>query len=77
MSPYKFGFFPKMRCHHLRITMDDFVLLHTIEPSSYRVLRNNLSLQIYDTFITWCRGMPTSSDSNRSTIWVMVIYIQV
>ena len=57
--------------------MDDFPLVHNIAQSSYTFLRNNLSLQIYDTFITSGRGMPTSCDSNRLTIWVMVINIQV
>ena len=56
--------------------MDDFLLVHNIVPSSYTFLHNS-SLQIYDTFITSGRGMPTSRDSNRLTIWVMVIYIQV
>ena len=53
--------------------MDDFLLVHNIAQSSYTLLHNNLSLQIYDTFITSGRGMPTSLDSNRSTIWVMDI----
>ena len=48
--------------------MDDFLLLHNIAPSSYAFLRNNLSLQIYDTFIMWGWGMLTSCDSYRSTI---------
>ena len=57
--------------------MDDFLLVHNIAPSSYTFLRNNLSLQIYETFITWDWGMPTSCNSNRSTILVLIIYIQV
>ena len=48
--------------------MDDFLLVHNIAPSSYTFLRNNLSLQIYDTFIMWGWGMPTSHDIYRSTI---------
>ena len=66
-----------MSCGQLGISMDDFLLLYNITLSSYTFLRNNLSLDIYDQFIMWGRGMPTSCDSNRSTIWVMVIYIQV
>ena len=57
--------------------MDDFLLVHNIAQSSYTFLCNNLSLQIYDTFIISGWGMLTSRDTNRSTIWVMVIYIQV
>ena len=57
--------------------MDDFLLVHNIAPSSYTFLCNNSSLQIYDTFIMSGWGMPTSLNSNRLTIWVMVIYIQV
>ena len=57
--------------------MHDFLLVHNIAQSNLTFLCNNLSLQIYDTFITSGRGMPTSRDRNRSTIWVMVIYIQV
>ena len=45
-----------MRCGQLGIRMDDFVLVHNIAPSSYTFLRNNLSLQIYDTFITSGQG---------------------
>ena len=36
--------------------MDDFLLVYNIAPSSYTFLRNNLSLQIYDTFITQIYG---------------------
>ena len=57
-----------MRCGQLGIRMDDFLLVHNIAPSSYTFLCNNLSLQIYDRFITWGRGMPTSCESNRLTI---------
>ena len=57
--------------------MDDFLLVQNIAPSSYTFLLNNLSLQIYDTFIMSGWGMPTCRDSNMLTIWVMVIYIQV
>ena len=56
--------------------MDDFLLVHNIAQSSFTFLHNNLSLQIYDTFITSGQGMPTSRDSNRLTIWAIVIYIQ-
>ena len=62
-----------MRCGNLGMMMDDFLLVHNIAQSSYTLLDNNLSLQIYDTFIISGRGMPTSLDSNRSTIWVMDI----
>ena len=66
-----------MSCGHLRMRMDDFLLVHNIAQSSFTFFHNNLSLQIYDTFITSIWGMPTSCDSNMSTIWVMVIYIQI
>ena len=55
--------------------IDDFLLIHNIAQSSYTFLRNNSSLQIYDKFIMLGRGIPTSRDTNGSTIWVMVIYI--
>ena len=64
----------------MAIIMNEFLPVPNIAPSSYILLCNNLSLQIYDTFIMLGRGMPTSAKfmiSNRSTIWVMVIYIQV
>ena len=47
-----------------------FFLVHNTAQSSYTFLRNNLSLQIYDTFITSGRGILTSCDTNGSTIWV-------
>ena len=53
--------------------MDDFLLVHNIVPSSYTFLRNNLSLQIYDTFIMWDQGMLASCNSNMSTILIVVI----
>ena len=62
-----------MRCGHLWMRMHDFLLVHNIAQSSFTFLRNNLSLQIYDTFITSGWGMPTSRDSNRSTIWLWLL----
>ena len=56
--------------------MDDFLLVPNIAPSSFTFLHNNLSWQIYDTFITWGWDLPTCRDGNRLIIWVMVIYIQ-
>ena len=46
-----------MRCGNLGMMMDDFLLVHNIAQSSNTLLHNNLSLQIYDTFITSGRGM--------------------
>ena len=44
-----------MRCGHPGIRMDDFLLVYNIAPSSYTFLCNNLSLQIYNSFIMWAK----------------------
>ena len=71
-SKHKLILIRNMMCGHLGIMMLDFLLVYNIAPSSYTFLLNNLSLEIYDTFIT-CAKKINIFPNYYKCLWIIQV----